>query len=604
MQNPFKEKSLLTLSLVTWIVAVIALAALAKLSVIDIHIPIFDDEILYTAMGRGILNGLHMWKDLFETKPPVIFWISGFSIFVTGSDRLYRILMLSGLFGMTATLGLLPFFIRSTFCRSLRSLYAAIGVLIGSILSIYVLIRGNGFQTETFGVLPSAIAIIAFLKAKEDDRRLVYEIIAGLCFGFLSLLKEPFTITFVLALLLLTHNRKDLYSLIRIILIGGIAALVTLLCAGLFSDYFSIYLPEMLGGRVPSRLMYHDYRDDTFHFASASPFLRGLYVRQLLDLFLRGGQYWGLGIAIALLGMDYIFSFSPKSKRLWWPCAGVVLSVLAVVAMDRIFTMVQVLALLSQIPFGNQFFQMKIVELLAIIGGMAVLGFLLFFYAKELIKPVAMIICGIYIVTFVIALGVFFDQHLIFAIPVLIALIASFSMSERTGYLAKIVPCSIVISLGLNLYPMLVFGQTALAKIKADTLVTRPLEQQQAKLIDNLLSNCRIDRYMLADEALANLQGLTTHSPFQLSYGLSRAQDRQFFGKLQPANLYLHAKLIEDWSHVQVVFVSERKDWIFPFPTTIKATFDSEFTEKKPLCAANGLVPTAGIRVFFRKDFQ
>ena len=42
------------------------------------------DDPLYWAVGRGILNGLKPYIDLFENKPPGIFWLSALSMKLTG----------------------------------------------------------------------------------------------------------------------------------------------------------------------------------------------------------------------------------------------------------------------------------------------------------------------------------------------------------------------------------------------------------------------------------------------------------------------------------------------------------------------------------------
>src|SRR2546422_741744 len=41
------------------------------------------DAYLYFTVGRGILNGLLPYKDLFETKPPGMFLLSALSLWIT-----------------------------------------------------------------------------------------------------------------------------------------------------------------------------------------------------------------------------------------------------------------------------------------------------------------------------------------------------------------------------------------------------------------------------------------------------------------------------------------------------------------------------------------
>src|SRR3989344_8992683 len=54
----------------------------------EIQGPYTGDSTIYWAVGRGILNGLTPYTDLFETKPPGIFLLSAMSIALTGGPML------------------------------------------------------------------------------------------------------------------------------------------------------------------------------------------------------------------------------------------------------------------------------------------------------------------------------------------------------------------------------------------------------------------------------------------------------------------------------------------------------------------------------------
>lgn len=53
-----------------------------------------SDVLLYFAAGRGILNGLSPYIDIFETKPPGMFLLSALSLRVTGDERLLGFFLL------------------------------------------------------------------------------------------------------------------------------------------------------------------------------------------------------------------------------------------------------------------------------------------------------------------------------------------------------------------------------------------------------------------------------------------------------------------------------------------------------------------------------
>jgi hypothetical protein len=45
-----------------------------------------SDYLLYTVVGRGILNGLTPYIDLFESKPPGMFLLAAVSLLVSGIE--------------------------------------------------------------------------------------------------------------------------------------------------------------------------------------------------------------------------------------------------------------------------------------------------------------------------------------------------------------------------------------------------------------------------------------------------------------------------------------------------------------------------------------
>ncbi len=85
-----------------WAIAAACLAALVTLVPRILNAPLVVNQLLYFAEGRSILNGLHPWQDLFETKPPVIYWISLVSILI--GQWFYPLLAMGGLLGMVAVM--------------------------------------------------------------------------------------------------------------------------------------------------------------------------------------------------------------------------------------------------------------------------------------------------------------------------------------------------------------------------------------------------------------------------------------------------------------------------------------------------------------------
>src|SRR4051794_16159625 len=61
---------------------------------VETQTTIQGDAMTYMAAGRGLLNGLIPYQDLFETKPPGMFFIAALSIATTGGEQLAWILQL------------------------------------------------------------------------------------------------------------------------------------------------------------------------------------------------------------------------------------------------------------------------------------------------------------------------------------------------------------------------------------------------------------------------------------------------------------------------------------------------------------------------------
>lgn len=106
----------------------------------------------------------------------------------------------------------------------------------------------------------------------------------------------------------------------------------------------------MLSGRVVRGLLYHDYRDDRFYFASAPLLIRGLHPGGLAEYI----QFFGLGWVLLVAS-----AFHLRRARV----SGVPAVALAAVLMERAFVLEQVLALLHwSIPWGNRFSPGKLAE--------------------------------------------------------------------------------------------------------------------------------------------------------------------------------------------------------------------------------------------------
>ena len=90
-------KSALLIFLCT--VCVIAVWKLWQRIAFEMQGPFNADSSLYWAVGKGMLNGLVPYTDLFETKPPGIFIISAFSYWLTGGPSIGYVIQALSILG-------------------------------------------------------------------------------------------------------------------------------------------------------------------------------------------------------------------------------------------------------------------------------------------------------------------------------------------------------------------------------------------------------------------------------------------------------------------------------------------------------------------------
>jgi len=189
------------------------------------------DGAIFFALGRFILNGGIPYRNLFETKPPGVFFLSSLSLLFGG-------------------VGAAQFFV----CLALLVVFAVPialdserGPFIGLLCILLMLSEGIGFYSEVFG----AAALCLYVLVVKSNLMNLWKMILGSLFLYLAILfKEPF-ILIALALAILLFNWEHFWWLY---VVPQIVALVlfalTLLLLGSFREYVMNYLPFILKIRV------------------------------------------------------------------------------------------------------------------------------------------------------------------------------------------------------------------------------------------------------------------------------------------------------------------------------------------------------------------
>jgi len=215
------------------------------------------DDPLYWAVGRGILNGLTPYSDLFETKPPGIFWISALSLKLTGGVHFMNVF---SFFCLIFT-GLVPSIATAILCRkrnfdrrtSVLMLFASL--LFGMMLALYSQIRSGYIQVEAFGALFVCVYLLLIFDTDEKKFKLWSPtvIASGLFLACAGLMKEPFVLIAAAAsLLFIRSGRGFFYKMILPLLYGGAAGAAVMAATGVLKPYLTIYIKYMMNSRIHS----------------------------------------------------------------------------------------------------------------------------------------------------------------------------------------------------------------------------------------------------------------------------------------------------------------------------------------------------------------
>ncbi len=211
----------------------------------------FDTDLtVFFGMGRGILNGLTPYRDLFEIKPPGIFLLSALSLWLSGDTKAFMIIdalcILALPFSVIAAGFSQSYFGKKTWERFLWL------ALFGLVLALYVADQAGQGRVESFAVLP-AVAFVGVM-VMHRDRRAPSWLRTGLlaaCLLFAIGLKEPFFLSMLAAAVILLPSLRHFTRLFLIPL--GIAAaigLAVMAVLGYLEPYFTVYVKHILGWHI------------------------------------------------------------------------------------------------------------------------------------------------------------------------------------------------------------------------------------------------------------------------------------------------------------------------------------------------------------------
>lgn len=581
------------------IVAVVAGAAAWKLwslvqllSVVGTHIDLTtSDATLYLAVGRGILNGLIPYRDLFETKPPGIFLLSALSLWLSGGPLLGQLLQVA----MFATMPLIFVVLALRETRGLgwfaRVTLCLLGLLFGTAMSIFTADRAGGLQTESFGTF---FALLFLLTITWNNGRMTrtQTVLAALCLLGAIGMKEPFVASILAAVLLIAEDaRFVLRRFVQPLVLAGSMGFVLVTVLGYLHAYLTIYLPEMFGGRLQIMKVISYAGGQTF--AVPSP----IWERGLNFLKVYEELPWHALVIPGLLLAALLFKGWHGRKR--WA----LIAVLTVCATLYLFSQTDYLFDLASIfhpslPWNDPLFQafaFKYAALLALcLAGLLVL----FFKSRHLCFATFTTLAAVWLTTTAVLAGaLLFWQHFVFGVPLYAATFFVFARAVRDrNQDSRMWP--LFASVGVLI--LLMTLQTAkmpLWKRWQDLPGHEAANERNriaAQKLDALMDHCGFSRYLPWDVA-ANQFAFTKHSPLALPYNQQRALDKS-------PNATLRQQYLESLAHAPIFVTDLDSIDKIDNPEVLHA-IQTGYSEVPPACA-KPFLPIEGLVVRFQLPGQ
>jgi hypothetical protein len=214
--------------------------------------PLCFDASIFLMLGRAILNGFTPYVDLFENKPPGIFFISALSIYLTDTHLLGSYIEASTLILYPLMLGWLIWrFSKPQQMQWYRILLSGTAMVFGSALAVFGLAEAGQYEVESFGAFFGMLYIVS---AVAPGYMHFWRIcISGLFMLAAIGMKEPFFLTITGAMLVIYNDRlKELYARYFLpLMVTNVVGLSVLIATDLLVPYVKIYLfpnlPKMAG---------------------------------------------------------------------------------------------------------------------------------------------------------------------------------------------------------------------------------------------------------------------------------------------------------------------------------------------------------------------
>ncbi len=222
----------------------------------ELHQPYTADMGIYLAVGRGILNGLTPYVDLFENKPPGIFLLSALSLRLFNGSQLLHLLEAAILMGFPYVF-LLWHFHGSSLAKERNAGVSTVFMLGNTALfsiglALYTFLRSGEAQVESYGAF-AGILFLAVVSLGRGTFQTAWLWISSILLLAAVGMKEPFVLTILAGFLVIFGWDFPVLRerFLKPLILAGILGCIALFTLGFLWPYIGVYLAEMFGHHIP-----------------------------------------------------------------------------------------------------------------------------------------------------------------------------------------------------------------------------------------------------------------------------------------------------------------------------------------------------------------
>lgn len=297
-----------------WLTALFALVVIFRIP--NLFEPYYyGDEMIYLTLGNAIRNGLTLYKDIHDNKPPLLYILAA----IAGNLFWFKVfLMFGSIIAIFLFWKLSQKLFKEHNSSRTREKLIIISTITFAILTTLPLLEGNIANAENFMIIPTLAAFVLLFSNTTTIKKVI---LGGAMFALAVLFKVPaiFDMAGIFMFWLITSNKQSFSKNFKRIFLTGIFFLIPILLTFAWY-YFKGALPDYLRAAYLQNFGYLS------SFSGAAK--TGTFFSRNLPLIIRG--------VIVLLGSGILFIYRKKiDKTFLFACVLLLFELFAVTLSGR-----------------------------------------------------------------------------------------------------------------------------------------------------------------------------------------------------------------------------------------------------------------------------